>query len=81
MSGQERDASRATHVKRNQGATTDYQFNKHVIHRLFCKRCGIASYATGKKPDGTQIYSVKVRCLDDVQVGKLDVDHVDGKSR
>jgi hypothetical protein len=64
-----------------EGATTDYQFNKHAIHHLFCSTCGISSYTTGKKPDGTQMYSVNVRCLDGVDVGKLEIQHVDGKSR
>src|ERR1051326_8030409 len=56
-----------------EGAMTDYQFNKHVIHHLFCKTCGIASYATGRKPDGAQMYSVNVRCLDGADLSKLEI--------
>ena len=60
---------------------TEYQFNKHVIHHLFCKVCGVASYATGKKPDGKEMVAINVRCLDGVDVGALKLTHFDGKSR
>jgi len=36
------------HLKTGENATTDYQFNKHNIHHLFCSACGIESYARGK---------------------------------
>ena len=62
-----------------EGALTDYQFNKHVIHHLFCSTCGISSFGRGKKPDGTPMVSINVRCLDDVDVGSLNVHHFDGK--
>ena len=31
-----------------EGATTEYQFNKHNIHHLFCATCGIQSFATAR---------------------------------
>lgn len=62
-------------------AQTEYQFNKHVIHHLFCKACGVASYATGKKPDGKEMVAVNVRCLDGVDLGALKLTHFDGRSR
>ncbi|HVV82533.1 MAG TPA: GFA family protein [Kofleriaceae bacterium] len=45
---------------------TDYQFNRHVIHHLFCKVCGVRPFARGAKPDGTPMVAVNVRCLDGV---------------
>lgn len=60
---------------------TDYQFNKHVIHHKFCKTCGVTSFANGKKPDGTPMVAINVRCLDDVDLDKVKVNHFDGKSR
>lgn len=59
---------------------TDYQFNKHVIHHLFCPRCGILSFARGTAPDGQPMVAVNVRCLDDVDLGSLDVMPFDGRS-
>ena len=62
-------------------ALTDYQFNKHVIHHLFCKVCGIKSFARGKRPDGTESVAINTRCLDGVDVDQLKVTRFDGKSR
>lgn len=58
---------------------TDYQFNKHNIHHVFCSSCGIKSFARGKRPDGTPMVAVNVRCLEGVELDKLEVQHFDGK--
>ncbi len=60
---------------------TAYHFNKHVIDHLFCKTCGVTSYATGKRPDGKEMVAINVRCLDGVDLAALKVTHFDGKSR
>ena len=60
-------------------ATTEYQFNKHVIHHLFCATCGIQSFARGKRPDGAEVVAINVRCLDGVDAESLKVRHVDGR--
>ena len=59
---------------------TDYQFNKHKIHHLFCKVCGVKSFARGVGKDGSPTVAVNTRCLDDVDVAALKVKTVDGKS-
>ena len=59
---------------------TDYQFNKKVIHHLFCKTCGILSFGRGVGPDGKATVAVNVRCLDDVDAESLKVMKYDGKS-
>jgi hypothetical protein len=65
---------------KGEGATTEYQFNRHNIHHLFCSTCGIQSFARGKRPDGTEMIAINTRCIDDIDLDKLTVKHVDGKS-
>jgi hypothetical protein len=61
-------------------ALADYQFNKHVIHHLFCKTCGVTSFARGSMPDGTETIALNVRCIDEIDPSKLKINHYDGKS-
>jgi hypothetical protein len=58
---------------------TDYQFNKHIIHHLFCKTCGILSFARGVGPGGKPTVAINARCLDDVDAMKLPTKLFDGK--
>jgi hypothetical protein len=62
------------------GALTDYQFNKKMIHHFFCPTCGIRSFAHGKGPDGTEMFAVNIRCLDDVDLSEITPVPFDGKS-
>jgi hypothetical protein len=62
-------------------ALTDYQFNKHVIHHVFCSTCGIKSFARGTSKDGAPTVAVNARCLDDVDIATLNVMPFDGRSR
>jgi hypothetical protein len=61
---------------------TDYQFNKHVIHHVFCKTCGIKPFAHGKGQQGEMV-AINLRCLDDIDTFKIvsAAKQVDGKSR
>lgn len=64
-----------------EGNLTEYQFNKHAIHHLFCATCGIQSFARGKRPsDGADVVAVNARCLDGVEPDTLAVHKVDGRS-
>lgn len=65
---------------KGEDALTDYQFNKKVIHHLFCKTCGVTSFARGTAPDGKKMAAINVRCLDGVELGKLKIQEIDGKS-
>ncbi|MBZ8134030.1 GFA family protein [Afifella sp. IM 167] len=58
---------------------TDYQFNKHVVHHLFCSTCGIESFARGEH-QGAEMVVVNARCLDGVDPASLSVRHVDGRN-
>lgn len=66
-------------LRSGEGELSDYQFNKQVIHHLFCKTCGVTSFARGKKPDGTPMVAVNLRCLDDVDLDSIELQKVDGK--
>ena len=57
----------------------DYQFNKKVIHHEFCKDCGILSFGRGTAPDGTKMVAINVRCLDNVDLGKIKVHEYNGR--
>ena len=61
---------------------TEYLFNKRVIRHLFCKICGIESFAYGVMPDGTRMAAVNVNCLDGVEPREIaaHAHHYDGRS-
>jgi hypothetical protein len=59
---------------------SNYQFNKKHIEHLFCKNCGVRSFARGKGPDGSAMYAINVRCLEGVDPKTLTIKQVDGKS-
>jgi hypothetical protein len=59
---------------------TDYQFNKKIIHHLFCSTCGIRSFARGSGPGDQEMVAVNVRCLDDVDLAAISPALFDGKS-
>lgn len=58
---------------------SDYQFNKHIVHHLFCKTCGVRSFARGTDSKGNQMVMINVRCLPDVDPTTLTIKQVDGK--
>jgi hypothetical protein len=66
-------------LKSGEADLTDYLFNKHVIHHLFCRVCGIKSFARGTGRDGGATVAVNARCLDDVDIARLNVTPYDGK--
>jgi hypothetical protein len=59
---------------------SDYQFAKQRIHHLFCKTCGIKSFARGMGPGGKMMCAVNVRCLDGVEPDSLTISHFDGRN-
>ena len=60
---------------------TDYQFNKKVIHHLFCSVCGVRPFGRGTGPDGSEMIAVNVRCIHDIDVFALQPTQFDGKNR
>ncbi|MEY4544201.1 MAG: hypothetical protein RL685_396 [Pseudomonadota bacterium] len=59
---------------------SDYQFNRMNVHHLFCSNCGVRGFGRGTGPGGKPMYAINVRCLDGVDVSKLELTSVDGKS-
>jgi len=58
----------------------DYQFNKKVIHHLFCGQCGVGSFSRGQGPGGAEMIAINVRCLDGVDLTALKLQPFDGKN-
>ena len=59
---------------------TDYQFNKHLIHHLFCTTCGTASFGTGTDAQGNESIAINVRCLDGIDIETFTINKFDGKN-
>jgi len=68
-------------LTRGEGRQGDYQFNKRVLHHRFCPTCGIESYAEGKGQDGSEQVGINLRCVQGIDVAKLNPRQVDGRSR
>lgn len=57
-----------------------YTFNKHMIQHRFCARCGMHPFGEGTDPSGNRMAAINVRCLENVELSSLPVDHFDGRS-
>lgn len=57
-----------------------YTFNKHVIKHRFCQTCGIHPYGEGVSPQGQAMAAINIRCLEDVDLDAVPVQHYDGRS-
>jgi len=57
-----------------------YTFNKHVIKHRFCQTCGIHPFGEGVDPKGNRMAAINVRCLADIDLASVPVQHFDGRS-
>lgn len=71
---------RFTLLSGDEKTLADYQFNKKVIHHLFCVSCGVESFGTGTMPDGKKMVSINVRCLGDVDISSLTLTPFNGRA-
>lgn len=58
----------------------DYRFNTHKIAHVFCKACGVRSFARGKTRDGADTAAINVRCLEGVDLDTLTITKVNGRA-
>lgn len=54
--------------------------NKHVIKHRFCPTCGIHTHGEGVDPKGNKIAAINVRCIQGVDLDKIEVTPYDGRS-
>ncbi|KKB78711.1 hypothetical protein VW35_09345 [Devosia soli] len=58
---------------------TTYRFNTEMIDHLFCKTCGIESFARGSDGKGNTMYMINVNCLDTPpRIDRDAIKHWDG---
>lgn len=71
----------ASHFKLLQGedAQTEYRFNKKTIAHLFCKTCGIQSFARAKSPEGVDTIALNLRTVDNLNLDSIPVETYNGK--
>jgi hypothetical protein len=58
----------------------EYLFNKHAIRHQLCNDCGVDVFALGRKPDGTEVVALNVSCIDGIDLAKLAMTPIDGRS-
>ena len=68
------------HLLSPDDATGIYTFNKHVIKHRFCPTCGIHPYGEGIGPDGKAMAAINLRCIENIDVSSIPVQHFHGRS-
>ena len=63
----------------DEGQLTLYHFNTENIDHLFCKTCGIESFARGSDGKGNEMVMINVNCLEGAPpVDRSAITHWDG---
>ncbi len=57
---------------------TEYRFHSKNIAHLFCKTCGVESFAFGVGQNGQEMCMINVNVLDDIDPRALASQHYDG---
>ena len=63
-----------------ENAASKYTFNKHFIAHRFCPTCGMHPYAEAKDKAGNPTVAVNVRCIEDIDLTAIKVNHFDGRA-
>lgn len=67
-------------LKTPESEISTYVFNKHVINHKFCKTCGMHPFAYGTDPKGNEMAAVNIRCVEDIDLEKVPVQHFNGRA-
>jgi hypothetical protein len=57
-----------------------YMFNKHLVKHRFCPNCAIHPYGEGTNHNGTRMAVINIRCLEDIDLNSIPLQHFDGRS-
>jgi hypothetical protein len=63
-----------------ENSANTYTFDKHVIKHRFCPVCGIHPYGEGVDPSGNAMAAINIRCIEDIDLASIPVQHFDGRS-
>ncbi len=63
-----------------QGRLATYTFNTHRIEHKFCPTCGCSPFGFGTDADGNETAAINARCLQDVDLSAVTINHYDGRS-
>ncbi|WP_313920131.1 GFA family protein [Tahibacter sp.] len=67
-------------VQAGEADLATYTFNRHAIQHRFCPTCGIHPFGEGTDPKGNRMAAINIRCLENVDLEAVPVQHVDGRS-
>lgn len=68
------------HLLTADNAASTYLFNKHTIKHRFCATCGIHPYGEANDPKGNAVAAINIRCLEDIDLASIPVQHYDGRA-
>jgi hypothetical protein len=74
-------APQSFHLRAGGELLKDYLFNRRAIRHRLCGECGVEIFAEGAKPDGTRVIALNVSTIDQIDLSKLKMTPVDGRSR
>jgi hypothetical protein len=58
-----------------------YTFNKKVIQHHFCPHCGVSPFSEGSDPKGNRMVAINVRCVEGIDLGKLEIKLHNGRDQ
>ena len=65
-------------LKSGENGLQSYFFNRHKIEHQFCTTCGCEAFASGVGPDGKAMRAINLRCVDDIDLDAIEIQHYDG---